>query len=83
LPETSNPIIMLIGIFTAAWILVLLGTVLIFEYIVPLVIFHSILDGIVKGILATILVVIWLGLFIGMRNVMIRTQLRLVKKVSA
>jgi len=74
---------MLIGIFTAAWVLVLLGTVLIFEYIVPLAIFHSFLDSIVKGILATILVAVWLLLFVGMRNIMIRTQLRLVKKVSA
>jgi len=74
---------MLIGIFTAAWVLVLLGTVLIFEYIVPLAIFHSFLDSIVKGILATVLVAVWLLLFVGMRNIMIRTQLRLVKKVSA
>jgi hypothetical protein len=74
---------MLIGIFTAAWVLVLLGTVLIFEYIVPLAIFHSFLDSIVKGILATVLVAVWLLLFVGMRNIMVRTQLRLVKKVSA
>ncbi len=74
---------MLIGIFTAAWILVLLGAALIFEYIVPLTIFHSLLDGVVKGILATILVAVWLALFVAMRNLMIRTQLRLVKKVSA
>jgi hypothetical protein len=73
---------MLIGIFTAAWILVLLGAALIFEYIVPLAIFHSFLDSIVKGILAIILVAVWLVLFVAMRNLMIRTQLRLVKKVS-
>jgi len=74
---------MLIGIFTVAWVLVLVGTVIIFEYIVPLDIFHSFLDSIVKGVLATILVIVWLFLFVKMRNFMIRTQLRLVKKVSA
>ena len=74
---------MLLGIFTAAWALVLVGTVLIFRYIVPLTIFHSFLDGVVKGVLATILVAVWLVLFVEMRNLMIRTQLRLVKKVSA
>ncbi len=56
---------------------------IIFGYIVPLDIFHSLLDGIVKGVLATILVVVWLFLFVEMRDVMIRTQLRLVKKVNA
>jgi len=74
---------MLIGIFTAAWALVLVGTVLIFEFIVPLNIFHSLLDGIVKGGLAAILVLVWLFLFVEMRDFMVRSQLRLVKKVSA
>lgn len=73
---------MLAGIFTAAWLLVLLGTVLIFEYIVPLNIFHSLLDGVVKGVLTTILVVVWLFLFVKMRDYMIETQLGLEKKVS-
>jgi hypothetical protein len=66
-----------------AWALVLVGTILIFEYIVPLVIFHSFLDSVVKGILATLLVGVWLYLFVKMRNYMIRSQLRLEKKVSA
>ena len=74
---------MLLGIFTAALALVLVGTVLIFKYIVPLTIFHSFLDSVMKGVLATILVAVWLVLFVEMRNLMIRTQLRLVKKVSA
>ncbi len=83
MPGERNPVITLIGIFTAAWLLVLVGTVLIFEYIVPLTIFHSFLDGIVKGVLATILVLIWLLLFDEMRNVMVKTQLKLEKKVSS
>jgi hypothetical protein len=69
----------LIGIFTAVWILVLVGTVIVFEYIVPLVVFHSFLDGIVKGILATILVGVWLFLFYEMQKMMVRTQLRIEK----
>jgi hypothetical protein len=38
-------------------------------------IFHSYLDGIMKGVFATILVVVWLGLFVLMRNAMVRRQL--------
>ena len=81
MPEDNNTLLTLVVIFTAAWALVLIGTVLIFAYIVPLKIFHSFLDGIVKGVLTTILVVAWLYLFVKMRNLMIKTQLRLEKKV--
>jgi len=69
----------LIGIFTAVWILVLVGTVIVFEYIVPLAVFHSFLDSVLKGILATILVVVWLFLFYEMQKMMVRTQLRIEK----
>jgi len=61
------------------WVLVLAGTIIIFEFIVPLNIFHSILDGITKGVLATILVVVWLGLFAVLRNAMVKRQLHLRK----
>jgi len=73
----------LIGIFTAVWILVLVGTVVVFEFIVPLVVFHSFLDSILKGVLATILVLVWLFLFYEMQNVMERTQLRLEKEAKS
>ena len=72
----------LIGIFTAAWLLVLFGTVIIFEFIVPLDLFHSFLDSVVKGVLGLILVAVWLYLFVEMRNHMVNTQLRLEKKIS-
>jgi len=72
----------LIAIFTAAWALVLLGTVIIFEVIVPLNIFHSFLDSILKGVLGLFLVVAWLFLFVEMRDHMVKTQLRLEKKIS-
>lgn len=84
MPEVRSAVVMLAGIFTAAWLLVLLGTVLIFEFIVPLNIVHSLLlNGVVKGVLATMLVIVWLFLFVKMRDYMIKTQLRLEKKVSA
>ena len=85
MPEVRNADLMLIGIFTAAWLLVFFGTVLIFEFIVPLnITSHYLLNGIVKGFLATILVVVWLFLFVQMRDYMIKTQLKLEKKkVSA
>jgi TRAP-type C4-dicarboxylate transport system permease large subunit len=70
------------GIFTAAWVLVLLGTIIVFGFIIPLEVFHSFFDGILKGILATILVMIWLFLFVQMRNVMVKSQLRIEKKAS-
>jgi hypothetical protein len=77
-----DPVRVLIGIFTAAWILVLLGTIIVFGYIVPLDIFHSFLDSIVKGVLALILVFVWLILFVQMRNVMVKSQLRIEKKLT-
>ncbi len=73
---------MLIGIFTASWALVLIGVIVIFRYIVPLVVFGSFLDSIVKGALSTILVLIWLFLFVQMRNIMVKSQLRIERKVS-
>jgi len=80
LPDTVKT---LIGIFTIVWILVLVGTVVVFEFIVPLVVFHSFLDSILKVVLATILVLVWLFLFYEMQNVMERTQLRLEKEARS
>ena len=71
----SNPLLLLIVIFTATWALVLVGTIIIFEFIVPFVFFHSLLDSILKATLSTVLVVVWLFLFVAMRNAMVRRQL--------
>jgi hypothetical protein len=71
----KDPVPILLAIFAVIWALVLVGTILIFEFIVPMQIFHSSLDSILKGVFATILVVVWLGLFILMRNAMVRRQL--------
>jgi hypothetical protein len=72
----SNPIPILLTIFTLVWLLVLGGTIIIFQFIVPLVIFHSFMDGVTKGILVVILVVVWVDLFMLMRNAMENRQLR-------
>ncbi len=66
---------MLQGIFVAVWFLVLAGTIIIFELIVPLALFHSLLDGVIKGVLATLLVAVWLEIFILLRNAMVKKQL--------
>jgi hypothetical protein len=71
----KDPLPIFLAIFTVIWALVLVGTIIIFEFIVPMQIFHSYLDGIMKGVFATILVVVWLGLFVLMRNAMVRRQL--------
>jgi hypothetical protein len=68
----NNALYAIFGILTAIWLLVLVGTVLIFHFIVPLTIFHSFLDSITKAILATILVLVWLGAFIGLTNAFVR-----------
>lgn len=70
-----NPIPTLLAIFTLVWILVLAGTIIIFQFIVPIVIFRSMFDGVLKGVLTTVLVIVWLALFIILRDTMIRRQL--------
>jgi hypothetical protein len=72
---SRNPVLLLEEIFAAVWLLVLAGTIIIFEFIVPLDLFHSLLDGVTKGVLALILVVVWFEVFILLRNAMVRRQL--------
>jgi hypothetical protein len=62
-------------IFAIIWVLVLAGTIIIFKFIVPLVLFHSMLDGITKGIFSALLVIVWFGLFVMMRNAMVKRHL--------
>jgi hypothetical protein len=66
--RNSSPLIAILGILTAIWLLVLAGTVIIFGYIVPFAYFHNFLDSILKGTFSTILVLVWLGIFIGLTN---------------
>jgi hypothetical protein len=60
------------AILSAIWFLVLFGTILIFQFIVPFAYFHSFLDSILKGVFTTILVVIWLLVFVGLTNSFVR-----------
>jgi hypothetical protein len=81
--DERESIAFLLVVFTAAWGLVLVGTVLIFEFIVPLNLFPSFfINSTFKGFLAAILVGIWLFLFLEMRNAVVRIQLRLEKRTS-
>lgn len=77
---SNDPVRTLIGIFTLVWILVLVGTIIIFRYIVPLDLFHSYLDNVLKGVLSAILGLIWIALFVELRNIMIKRQFIFVKK---
>ncbi|MGI0092205.1 MAG: hypothetical protein ACREBS_10900 [Nitrososphaerales archaeon] len=81
--KRRDPVQMLAVIFAAIWLLVLIGTIIVFRYIVPIMIFHSFLDSILKGVLATMLVVIWLALFVALRNAMVRRQLLPAKEKSS
>ena len=75
--ESNIPYAELIGIFTISWLLVLLGAIIIFKYIVPFNYCSCFNDGILKGVFAVILAGIWLVAMIVMRNVMVsRTILR-------
>ncbi len=66
----------ILGILSAIWLLVLVGTVLIFHFIIPLSLFHSFfLNSIVKALLSGILVLIWLGVFIGLTNAFVRNYI--------
>ena len=65
---------MLMTIFSIVWILILAGTIIIFEFIVPLKIFQGLLNGLVQGGLTLILALVWVGIFLFMRNQMVKRQ---------
>ena len=80
MPET-DPVRTLIGIFTAVWVLVLVGTILIFEFIVPFNPFHSFfLNSILKGVLSLTLAAVWVFLFAELRNIVMKRELQLTTK---
>ena len=70
--EPNKPYAEMIGIFTLSWLLVLLGAIIIFKYIVPLHYCECFNDSILKGVFALILAGAWLLSMIVMRDVMIR-----------
>ena len=65
----------LVAIFGAAWLLVLIGAILIFEFIVPVTICGCFFDGVVKAGLAAILGAVWLLIMVAMRNLLVRKSL--------
>lgn len=73
--ERDYSFIGLLATFAIAWLLVLLGTIVIFEVIIPFQYFRYILDGILKGVFTLILAVVWLAAMIGMRNYIVRKRI--------
>lgn len=62
-------------VFAIAWLLVLLGTIIIFKVIVPFRYCACFSDNILKGVLASIMGVVWLLAMVFMRNVIVRRQI--------
>jgi hypothetical protein len=74
----TDPVKTLMLIFTAVWVLVLVGTILIFEFIVPFNPLNSFfLNSTLKGVLSLILAGVWVYLFASLRNVVMKRELRL------
>ena len=59
----------------AAWVLILVGAVIIFNYIVPFSYFHSSADSIAKGIFGTIVALVWLLAMVKMRDYFVRRRI--------
>ena len=74
MPE-SNPLPALIAILTAAWLLILLGAVVIFNYIVPFSLFHSYADSVAKGIFGTVVGLLWLFAMAKMKDYFVRKKI--------
>ncbi|HZW57105.1 MAG TPA: hypothetical protein VFF30_12520 [Nitrososphaerales archaeon] len=73
--QSSRQLIELMAIFAIAWLLVLLGAIIIFKVIVPFQDCVCFTDNILKGVFASILGVVWLLALIFMRNVIVRRQI--------
>lgn len=65
----------MLATFAIAWLLVLLGTIVIFELIVPFQYFGNIFDGVLKGVFTLILAVVWLVAMVGMRDYIVRRRI--------
>jgi uncharacterized membrane protein (UPF0182 family) len=72
----ERPLLLLLAVFALAWLLVLVGTVVIFELIVPFYYFEiPFYNSIMKGVFSTILGVVWLFLLGLLRNLLVRRTL--------
>ncbi len=72
----------LIAIFAIAWLLVLLGAIVIFEFIIPFQYCECFYDGIIKGIFTTFLAVLWLLAMVTMRNRIVKRRILERKEIS-
>lgn len=70
--EKERPIQILLVIFTIAWLLVLIGSVLIFEFIIPFHYWGGFSDSVAKGVFATILGLVWLYILALLRNLLVK-----------
>lgn len=68
----------LIAIFFLAWLLVLIGAIVVFELIVPQSFCGCVYDGVVKAALAAILGVVWILILAAMRNELVKRTLKSV-----
>jgi hypothetical protein len=73
LPE--SPFFLLIVIFAIAWVLILAGAVVIFEFIVPFSYFHNYTDNILKGVMGTIVALFWLFAMVKMRDYFVEKRI--------
>ncbi len=72
----------LFTIFTIAWLLVLVGTIIIFEFIVPFHYWGGIYDSVAKGIFTTILGLVWLYALVLLRDVFVKRNILTKKQES-
>jgi hypothetical protein len=80
--EKQRPIFILLGIFTIAWLLVLIGSVVIFEFIIPFHYWGGFTDSIAKGAFATVLGLIWLYALALLRNLLAKKTIPTQSKAS-
>jgi hypothetical protein len=80
--EKEKPMVALFAIFTVAWLLVLIGTIVIFEFIVPFHYWGGIYDSVAKAVFTTILALVWLYSLAFLRNVFVKRNI-LTKKQEA
>ena len=80
--EPNRPYAEMIAIFTISWLLVLVGAIIIFRYVVPFNYCNCSNDSILKGVFAVILSGVWLLAMILMRDVMVRRTI-LRRRIAA
>jgi hypothetical protein len=78
--EKEKPMLALFAIFTIAWLLVLIGTIIIFKFIVPFYYWGGIYDSIAKGVFTTILALVWLYSLAFLRDIIVKRNILLKKQ---